>query len=80
MRANLRVGLMLGNHHPRTDDERALELILGALKATRERVPGEVIAARYTPEDTVWVFSLGGGVWELQQGPEGSWNAVQVPL
>ena len=80
MRPNLRIGLLLSNHHPEVTDHLALELILGAMKDARDQVPGEVIVAIYTPKDSVWVFSLGGGVWELRQSPEGSWDAVQVPL
>ena len=79
MRANLRVGLLFLNHHPETDDETALDLILSGMRKLRDQVPGEVIVAVYTPEDSVWVFCVGGGVWDLQQGPEGSWDAVQVP-
>ena len=80
MRPNLRIGLLLSNHHPEVDDESALQLILSAMEEARDEVPGEVIAATYTPEDSVWIFSLGGGVWELRPSPENSWEAVQVPL
>ena len=78
MRANLRLGLLLGNHHPEVEDELALELILDALEAVRERTPGEVIVALYTPEDSVWVVTLDHGVWELEKNADGTWEAVKV--
>ncbi len=79
MRANLRLGLLLGNHHPEVEDEMALRLILDALDAARGRTPGEVIVALYTPEDSVWVVTLDHGVWELERDPDGTWEAVKVP-
>ena len=34
MKPNLRIGLLLSNHHPEVEDDVALELILGAIVKT----------------------------------------------
>ncbi len=79
MKVNLRIGLLLSNHHPEVEDDLALELILSAFREVRDPIPGEVVIAVFTPEDTVWLFTAHHGVWELEKGPEGSWEAVRVP-
>jgi len=78
MKPNLTIGLMLCNHHPELEDEAALRLILEGMEAASYEAPGEVAIAVYTPEDSVWVVTIGEGVWELTRGFDGSWQADEV--
>ena len=78
MKPNLRIGLLLSNHHPGVKDDVALEIIISALQGVKDRVPGEVVIAIYTPEESVWLFTAHHGVFEVDRSTEGQWRAVCV--
>ncbi len=74
----MRIGLLLSNHHPEVEDNLALELILCALRGVENLIPGEVVIAMYTPEESVWLFTAHDGVFEVNRSTEGRWRAVCV--
>ena len=78
MKPNLRVGLMLSNHHEELSDRDALHLILEAIDEVRDQVPGELAIAILTPDSTIWAYTLHSGTYELKQSGDGSWEAQKL--